>query len=55
MQQLALPVRHEWLVRDRGYAKIAMEPFEPGLALTVGNAYRRVLLSSIPGAAPTWA
>jgi len=55
MQQLALPVRHEWLVRERGYGKIAMEPFEPGLALTVGNAYRRVLLSSIPGAAPTWA
>ncbi len=55
MQQLALPVRHEWLARERGYGKIAMEPFEPGLALTIGNAYRRVLLSSIPGAAPTWA
>jgi len=55
MQQLALPVRHEWLVRERGHGKISMEPFEPGLALTIGNAYRRVLLSSIPGAAPTWA
>src|ERR1700751_3572117 len=55
MQQLALPVRHEWLLRERGYGKIRMEPFEPGLALTIGNAYRRVLLSSIPGAAPTWA
>jgi DNA-directed RNA polymerase subunit alpha len=54
MQQLALPVRHEWLVREPAYGKIAIEPFEPGLALTVGNAYRRVLLSSIPGAAPTW-
>lgn len=54
MQQLALPVRHEWLAREREYGKIAIEPFEPGLALTVGNAYRRVLLSSIPGAAPTW-
>src|SRR5262249_23880224 len=54
MQQLALPVRHEWLARERSYGKIAIEPFEPGLALTVGNAYRRVLLSSIPGAAPTW-
>ena len=54
MQQLALPVRHEWLVREQSYGKIAIEPFEPGLALTVGNAYRRVLLSSIPGAAPTW-
>src|SRR2546426_8323757 len=31
-----------------------MEPFEPGFALTVGIAYRRVLLSAIHGAAPTW-
>jgi DNA-directed RNA polymerase subunit alpha len=54
MQQLALPVRHEWLTREREHGQIAMEPFEPGLALTVGNAYRRVLLSSIPGSAPTW-
>jgi DNA-directed RNA polymerase subunit alpha len=54
MQQLALPVRHEWLARERAYGKIAIDPFEPGLALTVGNAYRRVLLSSISGAAPTW-
>jgi DNA-directed RNA polymerase subunit alpha len=54
MQQLALPVRHDWLTRERGYGKIVIEPFEPGHGLTVGNAYRRVLLSSIPGAAPTW-
>jgi DNA-directed RNA polymerase subunit alpha len=52
--QLALPVRHEWLTRERQYGKILMEPFEPGHGLTVGNAYRRVLLSSIQGAAPTW-
>ena len=54
MKELALPVRHEWLARERGYGKIAIEPFEPGFALTAGNAYRRVLLSSITGAAPTW-
>jgi DNA-directed RNA polymerase subunit alpha len=54
MKALALPVRHEWLARERAYGKIAIEPFEPGFALTVGNAYRRVLLSSIAGAAPTW-
>src|SRR6266436_8450160 len=54
MKELALPVRHEWLARERGYGKIAIEPFEPGFALTAGNAYRRVLLSSIAGAAPTW-
>jgi DNA-directed RNA polymerase subunit alpha len=54
MQQLALPVRHEWLVREQNYGKLLIEPFEPGHGLTAGNAYRRVLLSSIPGAAPTW-
>ena len=54
MQELLLPVRHEWLARERAYGKIAIEPFEPGFALTAGNAYRRVLLSSITGSAPTW-
>jgi DNA-directed RNA polymerase subunit alpha len=54
MQELLLPVRHEWLARERAYGKIAIEPFEPGFALTAGNAYRRVLLSSISGSAPTW-
>jgi len=54
MQELLLPVRHEWRARERGYGKIVIEPFEPGFALTAGNAYRRVLLSSITGAAPTW-
>jgi len=55
MPQLMLPVRHEWLAKESVYGKLVMAPFEPGFALTVGNAYRRVLLSSIPGAAPTWA
>src|SRR5437899_3719283 len=54
MQQLALPARHEWLVRERGHGKMVMEPFEPGLALTVGNPYRLLLLSSLSCAAPTW-
>ncbi len=48
MQELTLPVRHEWLARERAYGKIAIEPFEPGFALTAGNAYRRVLLSPLP-------
>src|SRR5215470_9367948 len=55
MRELTVPIRHEWLTRERAYGKIAIEPFESGFALTVGNAYRRVLLSSISGAAPTWA
>jgi DNA-directed RNA polymerase subunit alpha len=55
MSQLVMPARHEWLAQDRKHGKITIEPFEPGFALTVGNAYRRVLLSSIHGASPTWA
>src|ERR1700687_6116155 len=55
MQQLVLPVRHEWLATERTHRQIGGESCEPGFALTVGNAYRRVLLSSTPGAVPTWA
>ena len=54
MQELQLPTSHDWTVQDRVYGKLAMGPFEPGFALTVGNAYRRVLLSAIHGAAPTY-
>lgn len=32
---------------------LTVEPFYPGYAVTVGNALRRVLLSSLPGAAVT--
>src|SRR5882672_2509774 len=51
---LRLPARHDWAVQEQHYGKLVMEPFEPGFALTVGIAYRRVLLSAIHGAAPTW-
>ncbi len=34
-------------------AKVVMEPFERGYGHTLGNALRRILLSSMPGAAPT--
>ena len=33
--------------------KFTIEPFEPGFGYTLGNALRRTLLSSIPGAAVT--
>jgi len=35
------------------HAKVTMEPFERGYGYTLGNALRRVLLSSMPGFAPT--
>jgi len=54
MQELQLPTSHEWTAQDRVYGKLAIGLFESGFALTVGNAYRRALLSAIHGAAPTW-
>jgi DNA-directed RNA polymerase subunit alpha len=35
------------------YAKFILEPLERGFGVTLGNALRRVLLSSLPGAAVT--
>lgn len=35
------------------FAKFAISPLEKGYGVTLGNALRRVLLSSIPGAAAT--
>ena len=54
MLELQLPTRHDWVVQDRNYGKLVIDGFEPNLALTVGNAYRRVLLSAIHGCAATW-
>ena len=34
-------------------AKVTIEPFERGFGHTLGNALRRILLSSMPGAAIT--
>ena len=36
------------------YGRFVAEPLEPGFGITLGNALRRVLLSSLPGAAVTW-
>jgi len=54
MLELQLPTRHDWTVQDKTYGKLSIEPLEAGLAMTVGIAYRRALLSAIHGAAPTW-
>ena len=40
-------------VDEPDYAKIVAEPLEEGFGTTMGNALRRVLLSSLPGAAIT--
>lgn len=38
-------------VESDHYGKFVVEPFERGFGTTIGNALRRVLLSSLPGAA----
>ncbi len=43
------------VVRTAGdFARFLIEPLEPGFGITIGNALRRTLLSSIPGASITW-
>ena len=38
---------------DPSYGKFVVEPLERGYGTTLGNSLRRVLLSSLPGTAPT--
>ena len=38
---------------ERNYGQFSAQPFERGFGTTIGNALRRVLLSSIEGAAVT--
>jgi DNA-directed RNA polymerase subunit alpha len=52
MLDLALP-KIEAERAAENYARFRIEPLEPGYGHTVGNALRRVLLSSIPGSAIT--
>jgi DNA-directed RNA polymerase subunit alpha len=54
MTTVQLPRKHEWQDLEAEHGRFVVEPFEPGFGLTIGNAFRRVLLSSIEGAAPTW-
>jgi len=45
--------RIETLEQTDTYGKFVVEPLERGYGVTLGNSLRRVLLSSIPGAAVT--
>lgn len=40
-------------VEDNAYGKFIIEPLERGYGITLGNSLRRILLSSLPGAAVT--
>src|SRR3989339_1342628 len=48
---LIFKVKEEKLTED--YGEFVIEPLETGFGHTIGNALRRVLLTSIPGAAVT--
>jgi DNA-directed RNA polymerase subunit alpha len=45
--------RIETLVHKEDYGKFVVEPVESGFGATIGNALRRILLSSVEGAAVT--
>ena len=51
----AIPLPNQAKVADLGQNKfsVTLEPLYPGYGVTIGNAMRRVLLSSMPGAAVT--
>ena len=51
----AIPLPNHAKVADLGNNKfsVTLEPLYPGYGVTIGNALRRVLLSSMPGAAVT--
>ncbi|HNV35033.1 MAG TPA: DNA-directed RNA polymerase subunit alpha [Bacillota bacterium] len=45
--------RIEWVEEKEDYGKLVAEPLERGYGVTLGNSLRRILLSSLPGAAIT--
>lgn len=53
MVGLALP-KVECVESTETYGRFVAEPVEKGFGITLGNSLRRVLLSSLPGAAVTW-
>ena len=53
MAGIALP-KVECIEGNETYGRFVAEPVEKGFGVTLGNAMRRVLLSSLPGAAITW-
>lgn len=53
MAELSVPTV-QCLESIGNYGRFAAEPLEPGFGTTLGNAMRRILLSSLSGAAVTW-
>lgn len=53
MEPISLPNKFEIKKIDPQTISVVLEPCYPGYGVTLGNALRRVILSSIPGAAVT--
>lgn len=53
MEEITLPSKIEIKAKAGHQAEVIIEPCYPGYGTTLGNALRRILLSSLPGAAVT--
>lgn len=53
MEPLQLPKTYKFTEEEGNKSVFVLEPCYPGYGVTIGNAIRRVLLSSLPGAAVT--
>ena len=53
MIEIEKPTINKFIDQDVCYGKFVVEPLERGYGTTLGNALRRILLSSLPGAAVT--
>ena len=50
-QQMIVPERVKIDTADQSYGKFICEPLERGFGITIGNSLRRIILSSLYGAA----
>lgn len=48
---ISLPNKIYFTIEEKFKSQVVIEPLYPGYGVTIGNALRRVLLSSLPGAA----
>ncbi len=53
MIEIEKPTINKFIDEDGRYGKFVVEPLERGYGTTLGNCLRRILLSSLPGAAVT--
>src|SRR4029078_5485605 len=51
MERIPLPNKVSFQDLGQNRYQVVMEPLYPGYGVTIGNALRRILLSSLPGAA----